>query len=385
MKLSRRGIAIGATLALVFAVVTSWAVAQGGEIHACVDRKGMIRIADSPDDCGSKEEPLTWNVTGPPGPQGPPGEAHHYANVIVVAKDGGDFASIQSALDSITDAAVDNPYLVWIAPGVYEETMAMKPHVHVQGAGQDVTIISSDVSSSDWPPALGTLMLADHVSLRDLTVGSSGSGSYKVAVFAPAGTAETLVSDVTAKVQASGVHHYAIFLTGSGTDVTLQDVAALSEGGRESNYGLLNRDGAGVVLQDGSFTGRGGTQAYGIYNSNDGTVLDAQNITALGEDGQDSRGLWGRSGAVTTLRGGTFTARGDASAQGITNSGGARLEAQGIVAVAENGTSANHALRNLSDSTAYLSISGVTGGISNLGALTCFQVYDGDYAAYTYP
>ena len=41
-----------------------------------------------------------------------------YANVIVVAKSGGDFDSIQGALGSITDAVSENRYLVWVAPGV---------------------------------------------------------------------------------------------------------------------------------------------------------------------------------------------------------------------------------------------------------------------------
>jgi hypothetical protein len=47
-----------------------------------------------------------------------------YDHVIVVAKEGGDFASISEAILSLSIPAVapseDNSYLVWVAPGVYE-------------------------------------------------------------------------------------------------------------------------------------------------------------------------------------------------------------------------------------------------------------------------
>ena len=41
----------------------------------------------------------------------------HYQNVVVVAKSGGDYSSVQAAIDSISDAAASNPYLVWVAQG----------------------------------------------------------------------------------------------------------------------------------------------------------------------------------------------------------------------------------------------------------------------------
>jgi len=191
----------------------------------------------------------------------------HYQNVVIVAKSGGDYTSVQAAIDSISDAAADNPYLLWVAPGVYEEQVTMKPYVHLQGSGQEATVLTSTASSSDWPPTQATLKLASDTSLRDLTVGNNGgTNEYNVALLAMAGTIRTLAADVSARAQGGGTDNYAIFLTGSGTGITLQQVTALAENGSSGNYGLYNRNGAATTLSGGSFTGRGGSYGRGIYN-----------------------------------------------------------------------------------------------------------------------
>jgi hypothetical protein len=298
---------------------------------------------------------------------GAPDFREKYAQVVIVAKSGGDYTSVQAAIDSITDAAADNPYLVWVAPGVYVEQVTMKPYVHLQGAGQEATVITSTASTTTWPPDVATLKLASNTSLRDLTVGNSGAGTdtENVALLATDGTTQTLVADVTAKAQGSGTYNYGVFLTGSGTGVTLQHVTALGENG-SSNYGLYNRYGA-ATLRGGSFTGRGGENAWGIYNSGSGTTLEAESVTALGENGTYNYGLTNSIGAAATLRGGSFTGRGGTSAEGIYNSGsGTKLEAESVTALGENGGLSNYGLYNTDGATASATQSVLEGGTNSV-------------------
>jgi len=277
-----------------------------------------------------------------------------YQNVVIVAQSGGDYTSVQEAIDS-TDAAAGNPYLVWVAPGVYEEQVTMKPYVHLQGAGQEATVISSTASSSVWPPTQATLLLASDTSLRDLTVGNSGAANSTVALLATAGMTRTLVTDVTARALAGAVNNLAIELSGSGTGITLQQVTALAENGSNSNCGLFNVDGAEATLRGGSFTGRGGTYAMGIHNYGN-TTLEAENVTALGENGSgNNNGLVNGNGAAAVLRGGSFTGRGGEGDWGINNADSdTTLEAENVTALGENGSDYNCGLDNYNTAAAVL-------------------------------
>jgi hypothetical protein len=65
-----------------------------------------------------------------------------YQQVVTVAKSGGDYATIQGAIDSIADATTTKRYVVRVMSGVYTEAVTCKDYVDILGAGRTNTIIA---------------------------------------------------------------------------------------------------------------------------------------------------------------------------------------------------------------------------------------------------
>ena len=63
-------------------------------------------------------------------------------HTLVVAKSGGDYNSIQAAMNAIgSSATADQPYLVKVMPGTYLEQVTLKSNVHIQGSGIGITTV----------------------------------------------------------------------------------------------------------------------------------------------------------------------------------------------------------------------------------------------------
>ncbi|MBN1137576.1 MAG: hypothetical protein JXM73_13395 [Anaerolineae bacterium] len=157
-----------------------------------------------------------------------------YANVVIVAKGGGDYTSVQAALDSITDNSSGNRYLVWIAPGIYAEAVTMKLWVDIEGAGKLATKITA-TGSYTW--TTGTVIGADNAELRFLTVENTGGGQYA----------------------ATAIYN-------RGVSPSLTHVTALASGGAFINVGVRNHDGASPLMQQITASGAGGSYNFGVVN-----------------------------------------------------------------------------------------------------------------------
>jgi len=240
-----------------------------------------------------------------------------YASVVVVAKSGGDYTRIQEAVDSIDEATEDSPYLVWVAPGLYEGAVTLKPYVHLQGAGQDTTIISSTVSSASDPPTTATIVLADETSLRDLTVKNYGSGDYNVGILLGQDEQDVKLSTVTVETWGGGSGKaYGIYARGTWSDLVCRDVHAQGASSGES-YGLYS-DASTTQLYRGHFTAKYGVNAYGIYH--EGSELQADGVDLSARNAASNYGLY-NNGWRARWQGGSIDVKGGGDTYGIYNTG----------------------------------------------------------------
>lgn len=198
-----------------------------------------------------------------------------YANVVTVAKSGGDFTSVAAAVATINDATHNNPYLVWVAPGVYTETITMKSHVDIAGAGEDVTVlVNRHVDSNNAPPIVTG---ADAAALRDLTVKlitdfpRQGTGSSRAIA---SDTASPTVSQVTVRVDG---------LRGSSAT----GIVTQNGGGQFSDLRIIMNCGANINTCSGltnvsSFSNveRSTINVSGAFNTNIGIVNSSDALPA---------------------------------------------------------------------------------------------------------
>lgn len=68
------------------------------------------------------------------------------SHVVTVAQSGGDYTQINRAVDAITDASASNRYTVYVAPGIYGDTVNLKPGIDLVGASKHGTLISGDIN-----------------------------------------------------------------------------------------------------------------------------------------------------------------------------------------------------------------------------------------------
>jgi len=169
----------------------------------------------------------------------------HPANVVWVAKSGGDFTGVQAALNSITDAADGNRYVVKIAPGVYTGRVTMKPYVDIEGSGELTTKLTTGGSRTT-----GTVVGANNAELRFLTVENTGGDVYAIAIYSNAATPR--LTHVTATAS-GGIYRFGVYNTNYSSP-TMTGVTATAAGGT-SNYGVYTSVSSYPTIRNSALSG----------------------------------------------------------------------------------------------------------------------------------
>lgn len=308
------------------------------------------------------------------------------ANLIVVAKSGGDFDTITAALDSIVDAGEANRYLVKVMPGVYTERVTMKPYVDIEGAGELATKITY---TGSYLPDTGTLVGADNAEVRFLTVENTGGDDIAIAIYNGPGSprltnvtavglgthsglgvyshySTPIMTNVTAS--AVGVYEsYGVFNDASSAVMT--HVIATASGGTASSAGVVNID-ASPAMTDVTATGSESSYSYGVINLR--ASLTMVNVTAAGSGVGQNTGVSNWSSAVT-MTNVIATASGGNENRAVEN-WSASLTMMNVTATASGGTVSYGVYNYACSPTIRNSAIQAGGGTDNYG----IYIYPGD-------
>ena len=202
-------------------------------------------------------------------------------HVLVVAKSGGQFSSIQAAIDSIGDAAEDNRYLVWVGPGIYvEEVNVSSEWITLQGAGQRSTVIRSD-----GDPA--TITGAGVV--RHLTVEAEGDGPGIRGITTCASCSVKIshvTVDVTTSVPTAGVEYGAtgvLCLSCLSIEIDNARISTASTNANGLIWGVYGSASKSISIRHAEITANGGLSTTALLVNVDGAGLEPHEPALLVE------------------------------------------------------------------------------------------------------
>lgn len=204
-----------------------------------------------------------------------------YANVIVVAKSGGDFTDPVAALNSILDSSANNPYLVKIMPGVYNlgSSLQMIPYVDIEGSGANVTKITYAISDSN--PAL---FMSDNTELRALAINSSMS-TFATSIQNNAST-NVSVKDVNINCSnGNPAYNQTCVVNNYYASLKLNNVKVIADAADHRASAVSNN---GNIRIENSELNTIGTIVYGLWtidNSSGGSLLIANSTVDVSQNG----------------------------------------------------------------------------------------------------
>lgn len=319
-------------------------------------------------------------------------------STVYVATSGGDYTSIQSALNNVANwcgtPSASNRCLVRVGPGTYNEQVTMLQNVDIEGSGEQTTRITYTGAPAY---TAGTVVGANNAELRSLAVENTGGDTYAVAIYN--GTSPSLLH-VTAS--ASGGTSYSFGVLNERSSATMSSVTASASGGTQC-VGVYNYDNSSTVMTGVTASASGGISSYGVYNSTSSTTM--RSVIASASGGSTNYGVYNLLSSPTmnnvtaTASGGTFSndygVSNDNASPQIVNSNISANGGSGSVMYGVSNSSGStvtidnskitvdifgYTINNASGATTRVGASQLSGARppTNLGTLACAASYDGN-------
>jgi hypothetical protein len=247
----------------------------------------------------------TYALNGPSGGGG----SVDWSHVVVVAKSGSDYTTINDALANISPSSTDR-YLILVMPGTYTEQIVLPSYVHLKGAGVESTFVTFAANNANFNDASAVVInVPANSQVSDLTVRNDAVSNGSVALRITTGNEKTLINNVSVQtVGTGGGTHIALYLTGGNPKLT--HVYAEVSGGTSNNWGIFN-SASSPTIDDSSILATGNSPAGLRMNGGNPLIKES---TISGTNGTSGQG-------INTSGGGTHTVKIDRSSV-VGDSGG---------------------------------------------------------------
>lgn len=324
------------------------------------------------------------------------------AQIVWVATSGGDYTSVSAAMAAITDASASKPYVVRVAPGIYDEPggVTVKDQVSVVGSGPGATTIRCACGAASYTGAgAATVRLEGAITaeLSDLRVVNTGGGAYSVGVLVlNTTTSPVRLRRLAVTVSGGGsysqgiatysasptIEHLEMSITGpniwgisaEGTAAPVVDGATVMVAGTTGDIRAFMIAGGGTsVVRNTVITATGNTP-MGLFMGSNATV---ENVTITSTGSSVPYGAY-VFGSAVTMRGVTIasTSTTAGTAYGIrTNFAFAAASVHGSI------VSGNPSIQASGAGTARVANTQLTGATINTP--TCVNVYSSTFGAFT--
>jgi len=194
-----------------------------------------------------------------------------FTNIVNVATSGAAFTSIATAVASITDSSASNPYLVKVAPGIYDESQQTQvpSFVRLEGAGAGVTVLRINLNGSFAAGAAVTL--SDDSLISGMTVRNTANAGNAIGIAAAGVSATTAMEDVEVLVDGNGGLGHTAVANFDG-DLRIRRSRLFASGASTLNAAFTSSDSAGPFSQplitNSELEGDGTVSGFAAFTSN---------------------------------------------------------------------------------------------------------------------
>ncbi len=317
----------------------------GGTFRACVDPTlittpikiggkqiapgGLVRVP-SGSTCDATETSLNLNS---------------YIKTVLVSPGPNDQANGTSLRNAITIATPGT--LVKVEPGTYDlgpTSLTLKQGVDLEGSGEGLTKITSQVGNAGFPPA-GTVVISSGSEIRFVTIANTSSFKFNTGVYADG-------VDKTARL----------------TNVTINLSSTT-----DTNFGIYN-NGAAPTLKNSTISVSGAANNFGLYNDNSSPTIQNSTVSVTGVGNSTNNGIFSYTFSTVTVQNSTISASGGNTNYGI------HSVTQSSATVQNSTISASEGSINNQGRTAKVGSSQLVGPIGGSGS-TCAASYNVNYEA----